>query len=109
MGTVFQIPWTFLDQPVPDYIGFLKAQGFATAAMALCKDTVSISSPIISSQPKLALILGTEGDGLDQKTISSCDLTVKIPMYHGVDSLNVATAGAIAFWEITKNKDTPSD
>ena len=109
MGTVFQIPWTFLDQPVPDYIGFLKAQGFATAAMALCKDTVSISSPIISSQPKLALILGTEGDGLDQKTISSCDLTVKIPMYHGVDSLNVATAGAIAFWEITKNKDTLSD
>ncbi|WP_028505158.1 RNA methyltransferase [Ruminococcus sp. FC2018] len=108
MGTVFQIPWTFLEQPVPDYVRFLKEHGFATAAMALRNNTVSISSPIISRQQKLAVILGTEGEGLDQMTISDCDFTVKIPMYHGVDSLNVATAGAIAFWELTKNKDTPS-
>ena len=100
MGTVFQVPWTYLGEGSPDYVGFLKGQGFATAAMALRNDTVGVDSPLLKEQQRLAIILGTEGEGLKAETISACDFTVKIPMLHGVDSLNVATAGAIAFWEL---------
>ena len=97
MGTVFQVPWTYLE---PDWIKQLKALGFKTAAMALCDDTLSIEDPRLREVDKLAVVLGTEGDGLAQNTIAHCDYTVKIPMYHGVDSLNVAAASAVAFWEL---------
>ena len=100
MGTVFQVPWTFLPQ---DWLRFLKEQGFKTAAMALRDDSVSIDDPQLQSEEKLAIILGTEGDGLKNTTIDGSDYTVKIPMYHGVDSLNVAAASAVAFWEL-RNK-----
>lgn len=97
MGTVFQVPWTFL----PDnWIEVLRAHGFKTAAMALTDDSVSISDPALQKEQKLAVVLGTEGDGLAQSTVTDCDYTVKIPMYHGVDSLNVAAASAVAFWEL---------
>ena len=99
MGCVFQIPWTFCDANWHDT---LKRMGFTTAARALCEDSHSISSPALHGAEKLAIILGTEGDGLSQATISACDYTVKIPMAHGVDSLNVAAASAVAFWELTK-------
>ena len=99
MGTVFQIPWTFLDE---NWIGQLKDLGFKTAAMALRSDSVTISDPILAAQDKLAVILGTEGDGLADSTIENCDYTVLIPMYHGVDSLNVAAASAVAFYELSK-------
>lgn len=102
MGTVFRIPWTFLDSPAPDYIDELKSFGFTTAAMALRKDTISIGDPLLKSERKLAVILGTEGEGLREETIDKCDHTIKIPMYHGVDSLNVAAASAVAFWELGK-------
>ena len=102
MGTVFRIPWTFLNSPAPDYISELKNTGFTTAAMALRKDTISIDDPILKSQKKLAVILGTEGEGLREETIDQCDHTIKIPMFHGVDSLNVAAASAVAFWELGK-------
>ena len=102
MGTVFRIPWTFLNSPAPDYISELKNTGFTTAAMALRKDTISIDDPILKSQKKLAVILGTEGEGLREETIGQCDHTIKIPMFHGVDSLNVAAASAVAFWELGK-------
>jgi len=97
MGTVFQVPWTFLDQ---NWMAHLKKLGFRTAAMALREDTVSIRDPKLNAEEKLAVILGTEGDGLEQNTISQCDYTVKIPMSHGVDSLNVAAASAVAFWQL---------
>lgn len=97
MGTVFQVPWTFL----PDnWLEALGMYGFKTAAMALTDDSVSIDDPKLQSEEKLAIVLGTEGDGLAQSTITHCDYTVKIPMYHGVDSLNVAAASAVAFWEL---------
>ncbi len=96
MGTVFQVPWAFMDQPV----GWLRELGFKTAAMALCDDTVSIDDPRLSAEPRLAVVLGTEGEGLTRAAIAQCDYTVKIPMYHGVDSLNVAAASAVAFWEL---------
>lgn len=97
MGTVFQVPWTFL----PDnWIEVLGSHGFKTAAMALTDDSVSISNPALQKEEKLAIVLGTEGDGLAQSTVTGCDYTVKIPMYHGVDSLNVAAASAVAFWEL---------
>lgn len=97
MGTVFQVPWTFL----PDnWIEVLGSYGFKTAAMALTDDSVSISDPALQKEQKLAVVLGTEGDGLAQSTVTDCDYTVKIPMYHGVDSLNVAAASAVAFWEL---------
>ena len=99
MGTVFQVPWTWLDD-----ISQLKNFGFQTAAMALRNDTLSIRDPKLQNCEKLAIILGTEGDGLREETITDCDFTVKIPMMHGVDSLNVAAAGAIAFWELGHNK-----
>lgn len=99
MGTVFQIPWTFADDAWHDE---LKALGFQTVATALCENTRSVCDPEFQSIPKLAVVLGTEGDGLSAKTISTCDYTVKIPMAHHVDSLNVAAASAIFFWELGK-------
>lgn len=104
MGTVFQIPWTFLDDagagwPQPG-IRRLQNLGFQTAAMALCEDSVSIEDPRLTAAEKLAIVLGTEGDGLAPCTIADCDYTVRIPMSHGVDSLNVAAASAVAFWQL---------
>ena len=97
MGTVFQIPWTFLPQwPYPG----LSEMGFKTAALALTDNSISIEDPLLMDQEKLALVLGSEGDGLTDDTIARCDFTVKIPMYHGVDSLNVAAASAVAFWQL---------
>lgn len=96
MGTVFQVPWTFLDGD--DYVSQLKTLGFKTAAMALTDRSVSIKDEAVCSEERLAIILGTEGEGLMDSTIAACDYTVKIPMSHGVDSLNVAAASAVAFW-----------
>ena len=101
MGTVFQVPWTYLEK---DWIPQLKELGFETAAMALREDTLSITDPRLHQVEKLAVVLGTEGDGLAESTIARCDYTVKIPMYHGVDSLNVAAASAVAFWELGKRE-----
>lgn len=97
MGTVFQIPWTYL----PDnWVETLRALGFRTAAMALENNSLSIDDPKLRREEKLAVVLGSEGDGLAAATIADCDYTVKIPMWHGVDSLNVAAASAVAFWEL---------
>ena len=102
MGTVFQVPWTYI--PKGDWaensMETLKKLGFCTAAMALSDRSVSIADPALSQEEKLAIILGTEGDGLAASTIAACDYTVKIPMSHGVDSLNVAAASAVAFWQL---------
>lgn len=102
MGTVFQVPWTYI--PKGDWaensMETLKKLGFRTAAMALSDRSVSIADPALSQEEKLAIILGTEGDGLAASTIAACDYTVKIPMSHGVDSLNVAAASAVAFWQL---------
>ena len=100
MGTVFQIPWTYLDSA--DYLPVLKELGFASAAMALTDRSVSIDHPAPSAEEKLAILLGTEGTGLSAETISAADYTVKIPMSHGVDSLNVAAASAVAFWQLCR-------
>ena len=104
MGTVFQIPWTFIGSEMADWPGpgmeKLRELGFKTAAMALRDDSVSIDDPILLSEKKLAIILGSEGDGLTDTTIADCDYTVRIPMYHDVDSLNVAAASAVAFWQL---------
>lgn len=105
MGTVFQIPWTFFDDSTewPSAgLRLLHDLGFKTAAMALSDDSVSIDDPQLLSEKKLAIILGTEGDGLACGTIADCDYTVRIPMSHNVDSLNVAAASAVAFWQIGK-------
>ncbi len=103
MGTVFQIEWTFLSD---DSLDEIRALGFKTVAMALKDNSLSINDPVLIKEKKLAVIMGTEGDGLSDKTISECDFTVKIPMYHGVDSLNVAAASAVAFYQLgTKIKD----
>lgn len=105
MGTVFQISWTIFDKKIswPEKgIELLQKLGFKTAAMALCDDSVGIDAPELLEEEKLAVILGTEGDGLTAQTIADCDYTVKIPMSHGVDSLNVAAASAVAFWELGK-------
>ena len=99
MGTVFQIPWTFADD---DWQTQLKVLGFKTVAMALKEDTLDIDNPQLMAEQKLAIILGTEGDGLADSTIADCDYTVKIPMSHGVDSLNVAAASAVALWQLGK-------
>ena len=109
MGTVFQIPWTFLgDRRNPGWpqpgLDFLHRSGFKTAAMALKKESVSISDPVLTKEPRLAIVLGTEGEGLASETIADCDYTVMIPMYHGVDSLNVAAASAVAFWQLGKSR-----
>ena len=104
MGTVFQIPWTFIGSEMADWpetgMDKLRALGFRTAAMALRNDSVSIDDPLLLAEKKLAIILGSEGDGLTNDTIADCDYTVKIPMYHDVDSLNVAAASAVAFWQL---------
>lgn len=103
MGTVFQIPWTFLEEQEnapSSYIKQLQDLGFHTAAMALTDDSISIDNPKLMAEDKLAIVLGTEGDGLADSTIAACDYTVKIPMSHGVDSLNVAAASAVAFWQL---------
>ena len=114
MGTVFQIPWTYLDataseQPYSDIhasiwpqpgMHLLQEMGFKTAAMALSDNSIGIDDSRLRSEEKLAIVLGTEGDGLAQSTIADCDYTVRIPMSHGVDSLNVAAASAVAFWEL---------
>ena len=97
MGTVFQVPWTFLGE---DGINELRALGFKTAAMALKSDSLPIYDPRLAAEEKLAIVLGTEGDGLAAKTIADCDYTVLIPMSHGVDSLNVAAASAVAFYQL---------
>lgn len=123
MGTVFQIPWTYICPDIPkkspenlkykqtntkppvwenDGIHQLHELGFKTVAMALTNNSVSIDNPKLQKEEKLAIILGTEGDGLAATTIATCDYTVKIPMSHGVDSLNVAAASAVAFWELGK-------
>lgn len=98
MGTVFQIPWTFIG----DIEGECRSMGFKTVAMALRPDSMSIRDNALKKEPKLAVVLGTEGDGLRRETITKCDYTVMIPMMHGVDSLNVAAAGAVACWELGK-------
>ena len=106
MGTVFQIPWTYLGEEASDWpeagMALLRNLGFATAAMALRDDSVSVTDPCLAAEQKLAVVLGTEGDGLADGTIASCDYTVRIPMSHGVDSLNVAAASAVAFWQLAK-------
>ncbi len=105
MGTVFQVPWTVLSKDIswPETgMKLLHQLDFKTAAMALCEASIAISDPRLTSEKHLAIILGTEGDGLAESTIASCDYTVRIPMAHGVDSLNVAAASAVAFWELTK-------
>ena len=99
MGTVFQIDWTFLTDESLDEI---KALGYKTVAMALKDNSLSVDDPRLTAEKKLAVIMGTEGDGLADNTIADCDFTVKIPMYHGVDSLNVAAASAVAFYQLGK-------
>ena len=99
MGTVFQIEWTFLQN---DSFDEIKALGFKTVAMALKDNSLSVDDPRLTAEKKLAVIMGTEGDGLSDNTIADCDFTVKIPMYHGVDSLNVAAASAVAFYQLGK-------
>ena len=104
MGTVFQIPWTFIGEETGHWphpgMERLQAMGFKTVAMALRDDSVSIDDPKLLAEEKLAIVLGSEGDGLTDTTIADCDYTVKIPMSHGVDSLNVAAASAVAFWQL---------
>ena len=104
MGTVFQVPWAWIGTENEDWpekgLRTLRGLGFAAAAMALNDRAVSVEDPVLRQEERLALILGTEGDGLDPRTVAACDYTVRIPMSHGVDSLNVAAAGAVAFWEL---------
>lgn len=105
MGTVFQIPWTFINKDLSwpeDTMTQLKQLGYKTVAMALTDRSVRIDDKQLLSEEKLAIILGTEGEGLNEDTITNCDYTVKIPMAHGVDSLNVAAASAVAFWQLSK-------
>ena len=96
MGSVFLVPWTWLDAPLPS----LHELGFKTAAMALSADSVSLDNPPLMSEPRLAIVMGTEGDGLPKQTIAEADYVVRIPMHHQVDSLNVAAAAAVAFWQL---------
>ena len=104
MGTVFQVPWTYLGGAAAQWpekgLQRLRAQGFRSAAMALTDRSVSIDDENVMREPRLAIVLGTEGDGLLPQTIAQCDYTVRIPMSHGVDSLNVAAASAVAFWQL---------
>ena len=99
MGSVFLVPWTWIEEPVNPHLNEL---GFRTAAMALSDDSITLDDPILKQEPRLALIMGTEGDGLAHNVISDADYVVRIPMQHGVDSLNVAAASAVAFWELRK-------
>lgn len=98
MGSVFLVPWTWLDGPVQ----CLNALGFRTAAMALTDKSVPVDDPVLAAEPRLAIVMGTEGDGLPRDTITAADYVVRIPMAHGVDSLNVAAASAVAFWQLRK-------
>lgn len=104
MGTVFQIPWARIGDSPADWpekgLALLNALGFKTAAMALSDNSVPIDDPALMAEERLAIVLGTEGDGLAERTIAGCDYTVRIPMSHGVDSLNVAAASAVAFWQL---------
>ena len=106
MGTVFQIPWTYICSSRAQWdetgMKLIKDAGFATVAMALLPGSLSVSNPVFASYDKLAILLGTEGDGLSKSTIAACDHTAIIPMSHGVDSLNVAAASAVEFWELCK-------
>ena len=106
MGTVFQVPWTYIGERPEDWpeagLARLEALGFRSAAMALSDDSIDIDDPALAEQPRLALVLGTEGDGLAPATVARCDYTARIPMAHGVDSLNVAAAGAVAFWALCR-------
>lgn len=108
MGTLFLVPWTRIGESDADWpksgLDRLKALGFKTAAMALSDNSVSIDDEALMAEERLAIILGTEGNGLKKETIAGCDYTVKIPMSHGVDSLNVAAAGAVAFWQLSRRK-----
>ena len=98
MGSVFLVPWTWIDPP----LSRLHEYGFVTAAMALSDNSISIDDPLLARIPSLALIMGTEGDGLSREAIADADHVVRIPMSHGVDSLNVAAASAVAFWQLRK-------
>jgi tRNA G18 (ribose-2'-O)-methylase SpoU len=104
MGTVFQVPWARIGEEAHDWatqgVPLLHKLGFKTVALALKTDSIGLDDPRLQECEKLAIVLGTEGDGLSETTISSCDYTVRIPMAHGVDSLNVAAASAVAFWEL---------
>ncbi len=106
MGTVFQVPWGYLVDTAEEWerrgVGILRDLGFATAAMALSDDAVPLDDPTLNREERLAILLGTEGDGLARDTIAGCDYTVRIPMRHNVDSLNVAAASAVAFWQLRK-------
>lgn len=102
MGTVFQISWAYFDKENPNWHMILKQFGFKTVAMALNDKAISIDDPILSSEEKLAIVMGTEGNGLAAETIENCDYNVTIPMHHNVDSLNVAAASAVAFWQLRK-------
>ena len=108
MGTVFQIPWTHIGEELTDWphpgLERLRELGFKTAAMALRDDSVPIDDPALMAEEKLAVVLGTEGEGLADGTIAGCDYTVRIPMSHGVDSLNVAAASAVAFWQLSRRR-----
>ena len=112
MGTVFHIPWTRIGETAADWphpgMERLRAMGFRTAAMALREDSVSMDDRRLLSEDRLAIVLGTEGDGLSPRTIAACDYTVRIPMAHGVDSLNVAAASAVAFWQLRARPDGDS-
>ncbi|MBR5726352.1 MAG: RNA methyltransferase [Muribaculaceae bacterium] len=99
MGSVFLVPWTWIEGPITPT---LNALGFSTAAMALSDDSITLDDPVLKREPRLALIMGTEGDGLAHDVISAANHVVRIPMQHGVDSLNVAAASAVAFWELRK-------
>ena len=108
MGTVFQVPWTYIGESAADWpeagLERLAALGFRTVALALSDDSVDIDDPALLAEPRLAMVLGTEGDGLAPSTVAHCDYTARIPMAHGVDSLNVAAAGAVAFWTLCRRK-----
>ena len=108
MGTVFQVPWTRIGEAPADWpeagLSTLAALGFRSAALALSEDSLDIDDPRLAAEPRLALVLGTEGDGLAPDTVARCDYTARIPMAHGVDSLNVAAAGAVAFWTLCRNR-----
>ena len=99
MGSVFLVPWTWIEEPVTPHLNEL---GYSTAAMALSDDSIALDDPILKDEPRLALIMGTEGDGLSREAITAADHVVRIPMQHGVDSLNVAAAAAVAFWELRR-------
>ena len=105
MGTVFQLPWTYLPASQEEAFEQLHALGFKVAAMALSERSVSIDDPTLRREERLAIVMGTEGDGLPDSTLARCDYVVKIPMAHGVDSLNVAAAAAVAFWELRYSRE----